>query len=444
MGYWIVIVDDNAMDLKMAKKLLDQQDMRISCLRCGEDLLTFMETNKPDLVLLDILMPGMNGFETLESLREFEKKNNLGTTPVIFLSGEGDSETERKSLKIGASDFVRKPLDKEILLSRIINTIENHKTIESLTEKAMQDKLTGFYNKTSGTEKITEVCKKSTGALMLMDLDNFKLVNDIYGHETGDQVLISFADIIRNNTRSEDIISRIGGDEFLAFFSNLTSKEAVKALTDRLNEQLLKQCTIIMGSSFDIPIGISIGVAFVPEHSREFASLFRYVDSSMYMVKQNGKHGVNIHDEAVSVKEKSPDNALDDDMVRFNKILEEREISDGAMVMGKDTFIQVYRFAIRFLRRYNKEADKIIFSLDYNDPGLDKGEIATGFINLLQKNLRKSDVIVQIKSDQFFVFLPVISQEEGSRIVARIEEAFKETDRNAISLRHVEEYISLE
>lgn len=444
MGYWIVIVDDNAVDLKYARTLLDGQEMRISCLRCGEDLLTFMETNKPDLVLMDIMMPGMDGFETLQSLRKFEEINNLKNTPVILLSGNGDSATERKGLKIGASDFIRKPLDKEILISRIVNTIENNKTIEALTEKAMEDKLTGFFNKTSGTEKITEMCKKSNGALMLLDLDNFKLVNDIYGHETGDKVLISFADIMRNNTRSEDVISRIGGDEFLAFFGNLKSEDAVKALTNRLNDQLYKQCVEIMGDGFDIPIGISIGVAFVPEHSRDYPTLFRFVDSSMYMVKQNGKHGVHIHKEDVFVKEAAPTNDLEEDMDRFNRILEERYSSDGAMIMGKDTFIQVYHFAVRFLRKYKKGVEKILFSISFEDSWTEKSMVYSMFIEMLQKNLRKSDVIVHVKPDQFFLFLPVITQEEGDKVVARIEEAFAALDQKSVTLRHVEKYISFE
>jgi diguanylate cyclase (GGDEF)-like protein len=444
MGYWIVVVDDNTIDLKVAKSILSDQDMRISCLRSGKDLLKFMESHEPDLVLLDITMPDMDGFEAFRAMRSFEEEHNRSATPVIFLSGGGDSATERRGLKDGASDFIRKPFDKDILLHRIANTIENNKTIKALTQKATLDKLTGFLNKTSGTERITDMCQEKTGAIMLLDLDNFKLVNDIYGHDAGDKVLISFSEIVRHNTREGDVISRIGGDEFLAFFCDLTSKVAVKALTDRLNEQLLKQCVEIMGADFDIPIGISIGVAFVPEHSRDFSMLFRFVDSSMYRVKQNGKHGVHIHDEEAFDEDSLATSDLDMDMTRFNRILKERSSADGAMVLGKDTFIQVYRFAVRFLERDKSGALKILFSLGYDDYQMISSQEASDFIELLQKSLRKSDVIVQIKSDQFFVFMPIITQEEGSAIIANIEKEFADSNNGSIHLSHVENYISYE
>ncbi len=444
MGYWIVVVDDDAIELRNAKKLLEDQDLRVSCLRSGSDLLKFMENNTPDLILLDIMMPEMDGFETIHALRRMEDEKERSITPVIFLSGDQDQATERRGLKDGASDFIRKPFDKEILLSRVTNTIENHKTIELLTEKATLDKLTGFLNKVSGTERIAGMCQSGTGSLMLLDLDNFKLVNDIHGHDMGDQVLIAFSEIVKHNTRAEDVISRIGGDEFLAFFSNLTSKTAVKALTDRLNEQLLSKCFELMGEDFDIPIGISIGVAFVPEHSRDYAMLFKFVDSAMYRVKQNGKHGVQIHDEEVFVEPSDGNSDLDNDMARLNQILEERSSSEGAMIIGKDTFIQIYRFALRFLRRYKKGAEKILFSLSVDEGEAGISDLMEQFIELLQRKLRKSDVIVQLKSDQVLVFLPIITKEEGDAVVERIMDAFGEINIPSAEVGHVADHIDFE
>ena len=241
MGYWIVVVDDEPLSLKNAKEHLNKKDMRVSCLRSGSDLLTFMEKNTPDLILLDILMPGMDGFETYRELRKQEEQQGRPLTPVIFLTGENDKETERRGLRAGASDYIHKPFDKDILINRIVNTINNSRTIESLTEEATLDKLTGFLNKTSGTEKAVSMVKSSPGALVIFDLDNFKLVNDIFGHDMGDRVLVSFSDIIRHNVRSADMISRIGGDEFMAYFSDMTDEEAVSSLVSRLNDQLLSE-----------------------------------------------------------------------------------------------------------------------------------------------------------------------------------------------------------
>ena len=443
MGYWIAVVDDDAILLRSAKTLLEGYAMRVSCLRSGAALLKFMETNTPDLVILDILMPDMDGFETLHALRDLEEKQGRNTTPVIFLSGDNDSDTERRGLQDGASDFVRKPIDKEILINRIFKTIESYKTIEILTEKATLDKLTGFLNKASGIEKISEMCLDHTGALMLFDLDNFKLVNDIYGHDMGDEVLIAFSEILKHNTRDEDVISRIGGDEFLGFFGNVSSENAVKSMTDRLNEQILNKCVELMGDEFDIPIGISVGAAFVPKHTRDYATLFKCADTAMYRAKDSGKHGAQIYNEELSVKESENESDLAADLRRISRIMEERNESDGAMVLGKETFYQIYRFSIRFIRRYKKGALKMLFNLSVDDDD-NLSDLTGRFIEMLKKKLRTSDAIVQIKSDQIMVFLPIITREEGEIVASRIEKAFSEIDIKSAKMEYVTEHISCE
>ena len=109
MAYWIVVVDDEPLSLTNAKNLLREQNMRVSCLRSGKDLLEFMKTHEPDLVLLDILMPDLDGFETYRALRQYEEREGKPQTPVIFVTGEDNSEAERRGLKAGASDFIHKP-----------------------------------------------------------------------------------------------------------------------------------------------------------------------------------------------------------------------------------------------------------------------------------------------------------------------------------------------
>ena len=116
MDRWIVVVDDEAMSLTNAKNMLGEENMRVSCLRSGSDLLKFMEKNQPDLILLDILMPDMDGFETYNALRKLEDSMGRSHIPVIFLTGENNSSVEQKGLAIGASDFIRKPFNKEIIV----------------------------------------------------------------------------------------------------------------------------------------------------------------------------------------------------------------------------------------------------------------------------------------------------------------------------------------
>lgn len=431
MNYWIVVVDDDSLSLTNAKNILKEQDMRVSCLRSGRDLLKFMAKNTPDLILLDIQMPEMDGFETYQALRNMEDETEEAHTPVIFLSGRDDNEAEHRGLKVGASDFIRKPFNKDILTRRILNAVKNTKVIESLTEEATIDKLTGFLNKTSGTAKVSKLCEDRTGMLAVFDLDNFKLVNDLYGHGMGDRVLKTFADVVRRNIRSQDVMVRIGGDEFMAFFCNMIEENALAGLNQRLNSQLLKEVSKLAGEGFDIPLGISAGAVLVPGHGREYESLFALADSALYKVKQNGKHSSEVYhqaDDTVLSREED----IKREFSRITQIVEERNSRGGALSLGLDNFSFVYRFVRRFYMRYGGMAIKLMFILSEEDPTLEKehslSDAAAKFSLCLQDTLRKSDMILQHKTNQFFLLLPELSESDFPQVLDRIKSAWNATE----------------
>ena len=423
MGYWIVVVDDDPFSLTNAKNLLREKNMRVSCLRSGSDLLEFVEKHTPDLILLDILMPDMDGFETYRALRQYEKKEGKTQIPIIFLTGEDNSETERRGLKAGASDFIHKPFDKDILIKRINNTITNSKTIESLTEEATVDKLTGFLNKASGTEKISELCRTSSGVLMIMDLDSFKLVNDLYGHDMGDRVLVAFAGIVRLNVRTDDVVCRIGGDEFMAFFSDMTDEEAVASLTERLNSQLIMEAESLMGVDFGISLGISIGAVFTSKDANEYPILFKYADNALYEVKREGKHSYNIYNPELSTINTEED--LDKELFRIIQIVSERGEGKGAMLLGQDAFSWNYRFMDRFLSRYGGKASRILFSLSSDEKSVIFSEMVSEFGKVLEKSLRKSDIILQLRQNSYFVVSPLLDEDDTAGVIDRIMQTWK-------------------
>ncbi len=427
MDYKIVVVDDEALSLTNARNLLGEENMKVSCLRSGKDLLRFVEKNTPDLILLDILMPDMDGFETYHALREFEDAVGRKHIPVIFLTGENDSETERRGLKAGASDFIRKPFNRDILIRRIHNTITNSKTIETLTEEASVDKLTGFLNKASGTAQVIRLCQDSSGVLMIMDLDSFKLVNDLYGHDMGDRVLQAFADVVRRNIREHDVIARIGGDEFMGFFMNVSDKASVASLSTRLNQQLGLEAARLLGEDNGIPLGISIGAAMVPEHGRDYESLFSLADNSLYAVKQNGKHGFAVYDQ--SEEDFEPvEGDLSQELLRITKIVEERNDMDEALLLGREAFAIVFRYIMRFYKRYGGKVAKILFALKPQEVISERNcmEAAMKFQEHLQKTLRKSDLVMQNRSNQFFVVLTGRTKAEADAAVERIISSWEE------------------
>lgn len=428
MEYHIVLVDDDSLSLTIAKNILDGENLRVSCLRSGKDLLKFLKIETPDLILLDILMPDMDGFETYHEVRKYEKMAGKPLTPVIFLTGETGIEIERRSFKTGASDFVRKPLNKDVLLSRIRNTIINNKTIENLTEEATVDKLTGFLNKVSGNRKVAELCNERTGALAVCDLDSFKLVNDLYGHDMGDRTLEAFADVIRRNTREKDVVSRIGGDEFMGFFENLIEEKAVAALCERLNTQMMAEAVKLMGKDFGIPLGISMGIVMVPEHGREFETLFQLADSALYSVKENGRHGYEIYG-LRQIDTGTGDGDLEKELERTLKTVEERNETKGAFLLGREAFAAAYRYGLRMCRSRSQAAYHILFDIiaEGKDSEPDMQEISACFSEILTRNLDGCNLILKNKQNQFFVFVPQTEENEVEATVNKVLAAWKET-----------------
>ena len=121
MSDWILIVDDDAANLRMASRILSAEQARVSCLKSGEEALKFLREHRPDLILLDIHMPGMDGFETITAIKETEATADI---PVIFLTADDDSSAETKGFQLGAMDFIKKPFVPEVLLLRVRHTIE--------------------------------------------------------------------------------------------------------------------------------------------------------------------------------------------------------------------------------------------------------------------------------------------------------------------------------
>lgn len=425
--YRIVVVDDDPVSLNHAKMLLTEENMHITCMNSGKLLLKYIENNTPDLILLDIVMPDVDGFEAFIMVRRFEEHTGRSRIPIIFMSGADDSEAEEMGLVMGASDFVKKPLNKDVLVRRIENSIKNNKRMENLEEEATVDRLTGLLNKARGTDRVTKLCKRKNGSLMILDLDSFKLVNDLFGHEKGDQILKSFSEIIRKNSRETDTLCRIGGDEFMGFYDDLLDERAVSKLARRLNEQLQKKAAGILGEDNGIPLGISIGVAMVPECGREYNDLFAKADSALYKVKQNGKHGYSVY--GYDNNSDNPDETSENKLDRMVQILEERNSKSGALFLGKDYFSAVYKYIMRFYRRYGGDATILLFELDC--PGSDMQRIsdtADQFSSIVEKALRMSDIMVQNGTQSFLVMLTECGKENIDLVISRILAAFKETE----------------
>lgn len=442
MTKWIIVVDDDTANLQMAGHILSKNNMRVTALKSGRLLLDYVkEKGIPDLILLDIKMPDMDGFETLKLLRAMEKEKGIAETPVIFLTADEESSTESRGFEVGVSDYIRKPFNPEVLLRRIDNIVSKQKEMISLKNEATTDKLTGFLNKAATNSQLQKVCASASGCLMMIDLDSFKLVNDIYGHEMGDKVLISFSNIIRETVPSGSTCGRIGGDEFVAFCPNADSEESVSEITVFLNEKLLKSAKEMMGEEMNIPLGASVGAVFVPRHGNDYNSLLKFADKSLYTVKKNGKHGYSLYS-ADSFSEDEM-NVTELDIRTLSEILGERTIPNVALQLDSDAFSHVYRYVIRYIIRHRLGACKVLFTLNKKEgmSDTDYKEACDEFGNHVRKSLRKSDILMRNRYNQYFVFLTDIREDSIDTVISHITNKWNEKYSDSLLIAVETEFI---
>ena len=385
----ILIVDDMLVPLMMTENMLAGQ-YETFCAQSAKEAMEIYRTEKPDMILSDFQIALQN---------EFHKK-----IPFMFMTADKSDEVESKGFDNGAMDFIRKPFKPEVLLRRVANIMHTVDEIQDLKKTSSTDKLTGLFNKGSSEEELTKICKKSHGSLMMIDLDSFKLVNDIHGHAMGDKILIAFADILRAAMRSTDLIGRMGGDEFVAFCHGVTEDSAIAAKTQFINEKITAAAKQLMGEDMNIPLGASIGCVLVPQAGTDFAELYKKADKALYIVKQNGKHGYNIF------SEDAPEDKVETvvTLAQVEMILGERNKEPGAFVIPFESFRTIYRFIKRTRAGYGKTICIVLFALkrtnddDGKVPLKDAGE---QLVECLHSTLRRGDIVTQNGRNQFLVLL---------------------------------------
>ena len=440
MAKWIIVVDDDTANLKMAGHILSKNNMRVTALKSGNAFLDYIDANgTPDLVLLDIKMPVMDGFETLGKLRQLEQSKGLMKTPVIFLTADEDVDTETRGFEVGVSDFIRKPFNPDVLLRRIDNIMSNSQEMQSLKSEAMTDKLTGLLNKAATGVELSKMCSNMTGCLMMIDLDSFKLVNDLYGHEMGDKVLIACSETIREAVPSGSKCGRIGGDEFTAFAVGVTTEAAVASITERINANITRRARELMGEDMSIPLGASIGGIFVPRYGNDYNSLLKLADKSLYTIKKNGKHGYGLYDDEVD----NGNESSAADIHALSEILGERSIQDVALQLDKDSFAPVYRYIIRYLLRHRINACKVLLTLTPENGTADTAfyDSIDEFGNHIRSSLRKSDIFMRNSKNQYFVFVTDIRADSVDTILSHILDPWKARNISNLVITHETEFI---
>ena len=301
----LAVDDDEAIRMLMAASL-EGYGFRVETVVNGLEGVEAFQQLDPDIILMDVNMPEMNGFDACSTIRSLPEGEH---TPILMMTGRGDVESIDRAFQTGATDFISKPINWAVLNYRLKYMLrasgafnEVVRQQEQIQELAYYDHLTGLANRIMFKDKLVEEVKKcrknnSILAVLFMDLDRFKLVNDSLGHQAGDELLRRVAHRIKRCIRSTDgfgrvkeqgkqvTISRQGGDEFTLMLLELKAPENAGQVARRINEQLSK---VFFIGDHEVFITASIGISLFPLDGTDAESLMKNADLAMYHAKENG------------------------------------------------------------------------------------------------------------------------------------------------------------
>ena len=286
----LLIVDDLPDNRAVLTRRFERRGFEIIEADCGPEALRLVDEQTFDCVLLDVMMPGMDGSEVLRQIRT---KFSPSLLPVVMVTAKSQSEDIVEALKNGANDYVTKPVDFAVALARVNSQIGRRRAEARLAHMARHDPLTDLVNRMVFCEELERAladCRRHhrSFAVLCVDIDRFKAVNDTLGHPVGDALLQSMAERLRACVRgSTDAVARFGGDEFAILQTDLREPSDAEALATRVIE------TIGMPHYVDgnhIMVGASVGIAIAPNDGLDPEHLLRVADLALYRAKQEGRN----------------------------------------------------------------------------------------------------------------------------------------------------------
>lgn len=288
----LLIVDDQPLNIRLFHQIF-HADHEVFFATSGEGALEFCQTNTPDLILLDVIMPGLNGYEVCRRLKKDERTRQI---PVIFVTAKSDVAEEEDGLAAGAVDFIAKTASANVMRARVGTLLALKRQSDLLRRMARVDALTGLANRRHFDETLSSEWRRCTRSgkplsLALIDIDHFKLFNDHYGHQAGDSCLQQVSACLKAGfVRSHDLVARYGGEEFACVMPG-TSLEGADAKAQAL-EKAVRALRIphvkstVAGGILTISLGVAVAT---PNVGDECAALILCADRSLYLAKDSGR-----------------------------------------------------------------------------------------------------------------------------------------------------------
>lgn len=299
MNRQVLLVDDSAPIHRLVTTWLKHDQVDVLSAYNGVQAIALAVSNPVDLILLDVEMPDINGFDLC---RRIKSESSCVNTPIIFLTGASSPEDRVRGLDLGATDYVIKPFHPAEFQARIRAALRTKHLLDLLQHRAQIDGLTSLRNRAYLNERlaqeISRVCRRPEAlSAIMIDVDNFKSFNDNYGHATGDEVLRGIGEILNSHTRKEDVVARYGGEEFVILTPGIERND-VYHMADRLRKTI--EGLSIRGRAGLIRVTCSFGIAYFDPDSPD--TLLQRADIALYAAKRQGKNCVVVYDPALQTK----------------------------------------------------------------------------------------------------------------------------------------------
>ncbi|MCB1667909.1 MAG: EAL domain-containing protein [Pseudomonadales bacterium] len=331
----LIVDDDRSMRLALAN-VFDSETYAIEQASNGIHAISICKRHMPDLILMDAMMPEIDGFVACQRIRELQGGADV---PILMITALDNEESIVEAFKSGATDYIPKPVHFAVMKQRVQRLVKASKVEKHVKKLAYHDPLTGLPNRAQLMQQLRVMLNRANlenekVAILFLDLDRFKMINDTLGHDAGDVLLKAVADRIRRCVRDQDFIARLGGDEFTIVLEGVLSEEDVSRVALKICETLAQPFVFLQQKMF---VTTSIGVSMFPEHGADTGSLLKHADSAMYTAKET-RNGFCFYQEGMEDEiarrlelERELRIAIDDDQLVLH-LQPQMDLNTGAIV----------------------------------------------------------------------------------------------------------------
>ena len=280
----VLVVDDDRTSRVVLAEALRNAGCEVKEAQGGLEALHICRSCMPDLILMDAIMPGLDGFDLCQKIRNMPHGADI---PILIITASESEEAVAMAFSVAATDFINKPVNISVIQKRVSHLVASSKAERYIKQLAYHDSLTGLPNRTNLMQYLQLVINQSKNensifAVLFLDLDHFKVVNDNMGHDVGDLLLKAVSERLRSYLRGQDFIARLGGDEFTIVLQDVKSLQVVESIAEELCKSFSQPFTFMRRK---ISVTTSIGISVFPDNGNEITDLLKHADSAMFKAK---------------------------------------------------------------------------------------------------------------------------------------------------------------